>query len=126
MSEAHRGASVLVDGYEPSYKYKKPEQFDEALGLMRKSGPSFRAGFGLWLDYDWRKLGWNTGDVSLNYFSPEAFGSAVRSALERSDEIVWVYTESPRWWSLEDGLPSRLPDAYVEALRRARKGLAAD
>jgi hypothetical protein len=126
MSEARRGGSVLVDGHEPSYKYKKPEQFDEALGLIRKSGPSFRAGFGLWLDYDWRKLGWNTADVSLNYFSPEAFEKAVRSALERSDEIVWVYTESPRWWSVEDGRPSKLPDAYVEALRKARKGLTAD
>ena len=38
--------------------------------------PAYRrlisAGFGLWLDYDWRKRGWKTELPESNYFSPEA------------------------------------------------------
>jgi hypothetical protein len=49
----------------------------------------------------------------------------VREALERSDEYVWVYSETPRWWS-QEGKPVKLPEAYSAALRRARKGLAKD
>ena len=57
------------------------------------------AGFGLWLDYDWRKKGWDTREPEKNYFSPAGFETALRAALEQSDEYVWIYTETPRWWS---------------------------
>ena len=53
------------------------------------------AGFGLWLDYDWPKKGWNTGDLTKNYFSPDGFETSLRAALEQSDEYVWIYTETP-------------------------------
>ena len=90
-----------------------------------KYGRVVSAGFGLWMDYDWRKRGWDAGDPARNYFTPEAFGASLRRALERSDEYVWVYTETPRWWS-EGGHRVELPDAYERAIRRAREGLAAD
>jgi len=33
--------------------------------------------------------------------------------------IVWIYSETPRWWSPE-GKPIKLPQAYDAAVRRAR------
>jgi len=74
------------------------------------------AGFGLWMDHDWRQKAWNTSDFSKNHFTPGEFEQAVRAALERSDCYVWIYTEQPRWWTGE-----RLPQAYVDALARARQ-----
>jgi hypothetical protein len=38
-----------------------------------------------------------------------------------ADEYVWIYSQSPRWWS-ETGASTNLPPAYVEAVRSARGG----
>jgi hypothetical protein len=43
----------------------------------------------------------------------------LRRALELSDEYVWVYGETPKWWSAE-GQRKNLPAAYDRALRQAR------
>jgi hypothetical protein len=77
------------------------------------------------MDEDWRRQGWDEQDVTKNYYTPAEFEASVRRALEVADEYVWVYTETPRWWSA-DGKPVKLPPAYEEALRRARQGLAPD
>jgi hypothetical protein len=90
-----------------------------------KYGRVTSAGFGLWLDHDWRKEGWDPADPSKNYFTPGSFESSLRRALERSDEFVWIYTETPRWWT-EEGKRVKLPDAYDAAIRRARRGLSKD
>jgi hypothetical protein len=71
------------------------------------------------LDYDWRANGWDPRDPAKNYFTPAAFEASLKAALGRSDQYVWIYTETPRWWS-EEGTRVQLPDAYVEAIRRAR------
>jgi hypothetical protein len=136
LIDAAEGTTKVVDGYELSYSYKDRSKFAGAADLMKKDvlpivadpekyGRVVSAGFGLWMDYDWRKTGWDVDDPAKNYFTPEAFESSVRAALEVADEYVWIYTETPRWWS-ESGKPAKLPVAYVEAVRRARKGLAAD
>ncbi len=39
------------------------------------------AGFGLWLDYDWRKRGWKPDLPESNYFSPDRFRDALRHGL---------------------------------------------
>jgi hypothetical protein len=120
----------LIDGYELSYAYKKEEDFAAAYETMSRETLRLVAdperyrqvtsfGFGLWMDYKWRELGWDTADPSRNYFSPEAFERSVRSALVHSDEWVWIYSETPRWWSKEGGGPVNLPAAYDAALRRA-------
>lgn len=121
----------LVDGYELSYGFRQPERFAAAYDEMQQgvlpivSNPArYRGvtsfGFGIWLDYDWRRNGWSADSPGQNYFSPEDFERAVRAALAVSDEYVWIYSETPRWWSAQGGRVS-LPDAYVEALRRARE-----
>jgi hypothetical protein len=79
----------------------------------------FSFGFGVWMDENWRKYGWNTNDFSKNYFTPDAFAASVGAALHTTDEYVWIYSETPRWWS-DHGTPVKLPAAYEEALRRAR------
>jgi hypothetical protein len=136
MVEAAEGGSRVVDGFELSYGYRDRAKFDEGYRLMKegvlpivadgqKYGRVTSAGFGLWLDYDWRKEGWEAVDPSKNYFTPGSFEASLRRALERSDEFVWIYTETPRWWT-EEGRRIKLPDAYDAAIRRARRGLSQD
>ncbi len=133
MIEAAKGKARIVDGFELSYGYKTTDKFADASRLMREgvlpivADPAAYAkrvstAFGLWMDYDWRSKGWNTDDPLKNYFTPESFEASARAALERSDEFVWIYTETPRWWS-PDGKPVKLPPAYDSALRRASTGL---
>ncbi len=131
LVDAARGKTRLVDGCELAYGYKERSQFEKAYRLMRegvlpivadnqKYNHVISAGFGLWLDLDWRKKGWNADDPTKNAFTPEAFEMSLRWALDRSDEYVWIYTETPRWWS-EEGGRVKLPEAYVTAVRRARE-----
>jgi hypothetical protein len=136
LIEGTRGQTRIVDGYELSYGYRERALFDQGYEVMtNKAAELIRdpaayrrvisPGFGLWLDYDWRGRGWKTGDLESNYFSPARFQSALRAALERSDEYVWIYTETPRWWT-EEGKTKDLPEAYVNSVRQARKGLCGD
>ncbi len=134
MAEAWNGKARLVDAHELSYGYRELDKFDKARTTIRESvlpivdapesyRKAIKVGFGLWLDYDWPRYGWNEADPSKNYFTPEAFEASVRKALETADEYVWIYTEKPRWW-LEDEGPPRVPAPFIEAIRKARKGLA--
>ncbi len=130
MFEAARGGTRIVDGYELSYGFRSPEQFggaregfqQEVLPIVgsryeyRRRG---RLAFGLWLDYDWRRTGWDREDVARNYFTPAIFESTLRAALEASDEYVWLYAETPRWWPTR-GSERSVPAAYLGAISRAR------
>ncbi len=118
----------LVDAWESAYRYKERRQFEQAYETITKTSLGWtavpekyrkqvRAGFGIWMDCDWRTKGWDVADFTKNHFSPAEFEAAVRSALQVSDRYVWVYTEQPRWWTNE-----KLPPAYVEDLNRARSG----
>ncbi len=131
MVEGADRRTLLVDGHEASYGYKDASRFERAYQTMTQDllpivrDPAryrqvFSFGFGVWLDHDWRKQGWNTDDPSKNYFTPEGFRDSVRAALKRSDRYVWVYTETPRWWS-PSGPPVKLPAVYDTALREARE-----
>jgi len=136
MVEAAKGRARIVDGFELSYGYRERARFEEGYRLMKQrvlpivaDGQRYRqvvsSGFGLWLDYDWAKKGWDSADPSKNYFTPEGFEASLRWALERSDEFAWIYTEKPRWWTAK-GSRAHLPDAYEAAIRRSRQGLTAD
>ena len=136
MIETAKGSTRIVDGHEPSYGYQDRTQFDrayetmsvKAAGLMADPAAYRRAvspGFGLWLDYNWRAKGWKTDHPQSNHFTPEGFQASLRAALERADEYVWIYSETPRWWSAT-GKSVALPPAYVDAIRSARRGLCRD
>src|ERR1051326_2453530 len=100
MLQAARGGARFVDGFELSYGYKNPDNFPQAYAAMRRDLLSivadpdryrrhFSFGFGLWLDNQWRTAGWNTADLSKNYFPPGTFEASLRRALEVADQYVW-------------------------------------
>jgi hypothetical protein len=129
MVDAAQGNVRIVDGHELSYGYKDVSRFAKAYQTMshdvgpivadpQKYKKVFSFGFGVWMDDDWRKKGWDTKDFDKNFYPPDAFEKTVRTALQTSDEYVWIYTEKPKWWT-EEGGPLDLPSEYEQALRRA-------
>jgi len=130
MLEAAEGSTRLLDGCENAYSYKDPRQFERAYRKMKYEllpivantnlyARNMSFGFGLWMDFNSQKHAWDTADLSKNYFSPRDFETSVRKALQVSDGYVWIYTQSPQWWS-KTGHPEKLPEAYDQALRKAR------
>ena len=130
MISATRGEARIVDGCELSYSFKEQDLFHRDYRTIRenllpivldrdKYEQTISVGFGLWMDFNSHKQPWSTNDFSKNDFSPSQFGSSVRFALEASDEYVWIYTQTPRWWT-EKGKSAHLPAAYQDALRNAR------
>ena len=124
----------IVDGYEIGYYLEKDQLHfgykamdRNLLGIVahpKKYRQVTSLGFGLWMDKN--HATWDADDVSKNHWTPEKFEPLVRKALELSDESVWIYTDKkPQWWGA-DGKPANIPAAYVEALRKARKGQTAD
>jgi hypothetical protein len=129
LLEAARDRTRVVDGYELSYGFLEPQHFNEARQLVEEGvmpivgAPNayrerLRLGYGLWLDYDWRRRGWSSEKPSANYYSPERFEATLVTALRATDEYVWIYGETPRWWGSMK-LENRVPDPYVVAIRRA-------
>lgn len=135
MVEAANGRSLIVDGCELAYPYKDVNRFEQTYKMMERdvleivANPEkyrkvFSFGFGVWMDCDWRKVGWHTDDFSRNFYTPEEFERSLYAALKRSDRYVWIYTEKPRWWTAS-GRSQDLPDEYVQAVWNARKKLGA-
>jgi hypothetical protein len=135
MVDAAAGETRLVDGYEPAYYHNKDtarfaaayrtvtEELLPIVGNPTAYRRCLSVGFGLWMDYSPENRAWDPEDPSRNFYTPDEFEVSVRAALEVAGEYVWIYTETPRWWTPE-GTPLRLPQAYADALRRARRGLA--
>lgn len=99
MVDAAEPNVKLVDGHELSYGFKDPAQFLTAREMMRqkllpivadtnKYARVFSFSFGIWMDQNWRKHGWDTNDFAKNYFTPEVFEGSVRKALELADDFV--------------------------------------
>jgi hypothetical protein len=134
MISAASDSARIVDGNEASYPVKNPDDLQAYVhhmthGVLPWLSDSTRyrrvvsRSFGIWLDHDWRHRPWDLVDPSKSYRPPAALRAVVRRALELADDYVWVYSETPRWWT-EAGGRKALPEAYVQALREARKGLA--
>jgi hypothetical protein len=136
MIDSANGKTRLVDGHEASYGYRDPALFVQAREAIKlkasrlaadpaKYQSTVKAGFGLWLDYDWPRYSWNTTKLESNYFSPERFLASLRAAVEQTEEYVWIYTEKPRWWS-KVGTAVDLPPAYIDAIKQVRHKLDHD
>jgi hypothetical protein len=130
------GASAsakIVDGLEGAYPVRKASEVENYFAAHDLYAPTARdpakyrksvsRSLGIWLDFDWRNRKWDDVKPESNYRTPEALRKSLRRALELSDEYVWLYGETPRWWTAKGGR-AKLPDAYVEAVRDAREGLA--
>jgi len=123
---------VIVDGCELAYSYKDTSRFATTYKMMTedvleivgadagKYKSIFSFGFGVWMDNGWREHGWDIEDFKKNFYTPGDFEATVSTALRTSDEYVWIYTETPRWWT-SSGKQEKLPEEYVQALLRARK-----
>jgi hypothetical protein len=133
MVSAASDSARIVDGCEGSYPAREPGLIDiyyqaQTHGVLAWVSDSLRyrrvvsRSFGIWMDHDWRNRGWNVFNADMNYRTPAALRAVVRRALELADDFVWVYSETPRWWS-ESGTPQQLPQAFDHALREARRGL---
>jgi len=129
MIDAARNGSQLIDGCESAYSYFDEKKFRTARQMIHKDVLAmvadrekyqrvFSASFGLWLDYQWRERGWNVDHPERNPWTPDKFEGIVRTALSYADEYVWIYSETPRWWS-DQGGPVKLPSAYNAAIRQA-------
>ena len=127
MFEAAADKTTIVDAYEGAYPYRKHGQFVQARRMVRETMARYTgapeayrkhigAGFGIWLDEDWRRYGWHTDDYERNYFTPKEFEYSVFSGLDVADKYVWIYTEKPLWWQ-----GSQMPAAYRGALRAAKR-----
>ncbi len=136
MIDQAKGHGQIIDGHELSYGYREAAEFVRARDTITRAAATIAAdptkyaravsvGFGLWLDYDWRKFGWKTSGIDANYFSPRRLEASLRAALEQCDEYVWVYTEKPRWWS-EGGGPIDLPHEYLEKVQGVRHALGGE
>jgi hypothetical protein len=131
MMEAADERAQFVDLCEFAYGYKRREQFLEAYHSIVHKAMRFsllpelyrrriRVGFGLWLDNGnagaMQGKRWDVRDFSRNYFSPDEFRQSLQWALEISDGYVWIYSHQPRFFP-----PSDLPDAYLQAIKEARR-----
>ena len=130
MVSAARGRARIVDGHESAYPVRDSAEFARLYRSARGPMMSMVAdsarfqqvvshGFGIWMDYDWTQKGWSLSRPDSNYRPPAQLEAILRAALRASDEYVWLYSEKPRWWSAER-VTKDLPEAYVEAVRRAR------
>jgi hypothetical protein len=129
MIDGTRRDAKLIDGYELSYGFRAAREFADAARTVRSdvaravSDPSryrdtVSVAFGLWLDYAWTRNGWDVANPAANYFTPDGIERALRAAFDAADDYVWLYSETPRWWSPTGRV--KLPDAYVAAIERAR------
>lgn len=129
LVDGAKGKTKIVEGNELAYGFMKPEDFPASYEMLtRKLLPivadpaRYRrvvsVSFGIWLDQDWRRKGWSDQDPSRNPHTPEQFEALTRQALQTADDYVWIYSETPRWWTPEGG-PAKLPPAYAQALRNA-------
>ena len=122
MAAAADSSSMLVDGFEHSYIYKDPQDFELAairIGGVRPrylDGSAWRApvaGFGLWLDPVCGSGGLTDSGCG---FSRDEFSTALAAALRNSDRYVWIYSQHVNWYT-----GAGIPGAWMETLRSARQ-----
>ncbi len=108
---------ILIDGCENGYYYDSREEYQQAaLDMVLWTGPAMnlvqtdlkqkyrnqvRAGFGFYLDM------FSNPEGSTFYRGPRKDGTRmdrlrenVQAAWDSSDQYVWIYGESNRWWNL--------------------------
>ncbi len=133
MIEASKGKTRLVDGHEMSYGYRESAAFTRAYDAIKRDASALAsdrsayhrlvsAGFGLWLDYDWPKNGWNTRTskktTSLQAASRQVF---VRPLSNRTNMSGFI--RKNRDGGRNEAGAIDLPREYVDVVRRVRRAL---
>jgi len=128
---APEGAEI-TDGWEMSYVYRERQEFLRAYWWMRNGALALcgapqeysrkmKVGFGVWPDPEEAgdvPYAWDTEDFCKNYRTPQEWRSAMRAALETTDEYVWLFSGKIDWCSR-----ANLPDAYWNAMWEAKRTL---
>lgn len=133
MLKGASGATLIIDGYEKSYGYKRPEDFaagrKEMLqtNLSRTSEPELyklraRPAFGLAVDWPHKPGTFSAADTKGNHFQPAEFQTAVEHGM-RNGEYVWLYGYSATgaWFAVDKNKPATIPDAYRDAVIAGNK-----
>jgi hypothetical protein len=131
--DAILGKAEVIDGYELSYGYRTLSEFAEGYAVMNsgvlplvadpvKYLKHLSAGFAVWMDYRLAPYTWHTSPSKfhLNFYAPAKLKKALEAALSQSNEYVWLYTETARWWT-NGGGTQNLPSAYIDAVEAARR-----
>lgn len=146
MLDAANEQVVIIDGNEPAYYYREPEQYFRAYHLMKQRAHSLiapenrhkyalqvQAGFALYMDlyfglvpfeHAWGRIG--------HFLKPEErarwFEHNAYHALLVTDEYVWCYSERLDWWGTQkksqwhNFVPEGAPDALQSARLKVKQG----
>lgn len=98
---------MIIDGAEKAYKLKTAAQFEEVAmefktevrahtRVPEKFDRHARIAFPIFIGSS--SSGFSTEDFSSNYYSPAELTTALRGALEHTDEYVWVYSQRVNLW----------------------------
>ena len=101
------GEAMIIDGAEKAYKLKTAAQFEEVAmefktevrahtRVPEKFDRHARIAFPIFIGSS--SSGFSTEDFSSNYYSPAELTTALRGALEHTDEYVWVYSQRVNLW----------------------------
>jgi hypothetical protein len=131
MLEAATDKAVLIDGYEDSYYHLRPTDFDWGRTRALKDAqvfvaPALHAKFKR--QFKFANSVYIDGVMNL-FDSARFFGYYLQNDTERrtliahniyhglrsSDEFVWIYSETPNWWT------RTLPNGDLPALENAIK-----
>jgi hypothetical protein len=132
MLEAAQDSTRIIDGYSRAFNERDAGKFPalyqrmqrDLLGIVAdpvKYRKVFSFAFGIRMDERVRGGSWTALEPDKNYFTPGMFQNVVSKALASCDEYVWIYSETPRWWTTA-GVPKDLPESYDHALRSAKSG----
>jgi hypothetical protein len=117
----------IVNSYQDAYNYEYATEFERAVRIMTERNrqvsryPAKMAlitdwSFSIWMDLFSKSVGWFPADVRQNPRTPEQFEESLYRAFARTKQYVWLYTQVPNWWTLEN-----IPKSYIDAIRRARR-----
>jgi hypothetical protein len=132
--------TVLTDGDEESYYFRRARAFDDSREFIRHTGrdatildPANRAtydaqvaiGQAVYVD---GLLNLGNWDRTIGYYLASdqerraVFESNLFNALRTSDEYVWIYSEQMNWWSGD--VPTGLSESVRRVLDDGNRGVA--
>jgi hypothetical protein len=120
---------TIVDGYEPSYGIRGRQQLQSVYQSIKngsiaalssspdKYAQKMTVGFAKFVDLNHGTVGWpNPGNYAQNYWTPEAFATAMRDAWDLSDRYIWIWSETVNWYT---GV--NMPQEYIDRVFNATR-----
>ena len=112
FSEAAYGVTQRQDFMDWYHRaYNKAMEYTTVPELYRSR---VSAGLPIWLDCQNGNKTWDKTDFSKNYYSPESLKATLGTALDITDEYVWIYSHYAIFFPSDS-----IPEAYMNAMREA-------